>query len=194
MSSDPGANEIQSQEAVMALQAGNYKKACEAFEDISASGQADATACLGLAHARSELGDLAGAFTAVDKSLEMSPGNLRALLFKADHLEQGGESRQALEYYQHALGLAGNTADIPKDVAQGLQRAKQACEKKDQENQSFLKEKLKSQGFTAGPLNRRFQQSLDLIFESKEVFYQEPRRYYSPGLTQIQFYERDQFE
>jgi aspartyl/asparaginyl beta-hydroxylase (cupin superfamily) len=53
---------------------------------------------------------------------------------------------------------------------------------------------MKEQGFTPGTESRRFQQSLDIIFDSKEIFYQEPRRYYFPGLPQIQFYERDQFD
>ena len=57
-----------------------------------------------------------------------------------------------------------------------------------------MTEKLKTEGFSPGPANGRFQQSLDLIFDSKDIFYQEPRRYYYPGLPQIQFYEREQFD
>ncbi len=53
---------------------------------------------------------------------------------------------------------------------------------------------MKAEGFTPGPNNRRFQQSLDIIFESRVIYYQGPRRYYYTGLPQITFCERVQFE
>ncbi|MFT5132930.1 MAG: aspartate beta-hydroxylase [Gammaproteobacteria bacterium] len=194
ISSDTRENIKLVEEAFAALQAGNCKKARDSFERIVTLGQADATSWLGLAHACSKLGDNTAVFAAVDKSLELEPGNLRALIFKADKLEQSGESRVALEYYQHVLALGNNLEELPKDVMDGLQRAQQACDRKDAEYKSFLSEKMKEEGFSPSPTNRRFQQSLGLIFESKKIFYQEPRRYYYPGLPQIQFYEREQFE
>lgn len=182
------------QDAVAALQAGDSKKAREVFERVVASGQADTSSWLGLAFACAQLGDNTATLDAVNKALELEPRNIRAIIFKADHLENQGETRQALELYQHALRLAAKAGQLPNDVIQGLQRAEQACARKDEEYKSFLIEKMKAEGFAPGPDNRRFQQSLDIIFDSKEVFYQEPRRYYFPGLPQIQFYERDQFD
>ena len=58
---------------------------------------------------------------------------------------------------------------------------------------SFLMEKMNAEGITFAP-DSRFQESLDIISGAKDVFYQEPRRYYFPGLPQIQFYEREQFD
>ena len=174
------ANTIQqlTEDAFAALQAGNSQKAREVFDHIIATGQPDATTWLGQAHACSQLGDSPAALAALDRSLQLEPGNLRALLFKADHLEKEGETRQALEYYQHALALANNTAELPDDVKQGLQRGHQACAQKDREYKSFLTEKMKTEGFSPTATSRRFQQSLDMIFEDREIFYQEPRRYY----------------
>jgi aspartyl/asparaginyl beta-hydroxylase (cupin superfamily) len=182
------------QEAVAALQAGNAKKAREVFERVVAAEQADTTSWLGLAFACAQLGDESATLGAVNKALELEPQNLRAIIFKADHLENHGESGQALEFYQHALRLAAKAGQLPNDVIQGLQRAQQACARKDEEYRKFLVEKMQAKGFSARPENRRFRQSLDIIFDSKEIFYQEPRRYYFPGLPQIQFYERDQFD
>lgn len=59
---------------------------------------------------------------------------------------------------------------------------------------SFLMQEIEASGLSFHPGNRRFQQSLDLMLGDKEIYYQKPRRYYYPGLPQIQFYERDQFE
>ena len=194
MNTEASAIQNLTQEAFTALQADNSKKARDVFDRIIATGQTDATTWLGMAHACSQLGDEQATLAAVDKSLEADSGNLRALLFKAEHLEQYDESRQALEYYQHALALARNAGELPEDVKHGLHQAQQACARKDQEYKSFLTEKMKTEGFSPGPTNGRFQQSLDLIFDSKDIFYQEPRRYYYPGLPQIQFYEREQFD
>ena len=182
------------QTAFATLQAGNNQQAREMFERIVASSSADATCLLGLAHACFRLGDAEATLAAVDGALESDPSSLRALLFKADFLEQDGRSRAALEYYQHALALAANGAELTEDVRQGLQRAQQACNRKDGEYRDFLNEKLKADGYSASPASRRFQESIELIFGEKEIFYQEPRRYYFPGLPQIQFYEREQFD
>ncbi|NKB37127.1 MAG: tetratricopeptide repeat protein [Gammaproteobacteria bacterium] len=181
------------QQAFSTLQSGKNQQAREIFEGLVSSGRADATIVLGLAHACFRLEDKTSALAAVDSALEMEPTNLRVLLFKADFLEQDGQSRSALEYYQHALALAANHTEMTEDVKQGLQRAEQACARKDREYKTFLEAKLKDDGYKPSRSNLRFQQSIDLIFGEKEVFYQEPRRYYYPGLPQIQFYEREQF-
>jgi len=181
-------------QAVSALQAGDSKKAREVFEHVVASGDADAASWLGLAFACAQLGDDTATLKAVDKALKLEPGNLRAIIFKADHLENYGSSEEALKFYRHALRLAAKAGHLPDDVIQGLQRAQKASALKDEEYKSFLIERMKAGGFESGPDSRRFQESLDIIFGSREVFYQEPRRYYFPGLPQIQFYEREQFD
>ena len=194
MNTAAAQNQGLAQEAVSALQAGDSQKAREIFERVVATGDADTASWLGLAFACAQLGDNTATLDAVDKALALEPGNLRAIIFKADHLENNSEPDEALKLYQHALRLGTKTAHLPDDVIQGLQRAQQACARKDEEYRSFLLEKMKAGGFESGPDSRRFQESLDIIFGSKEVFYQEPRRYYFPGLPQVQFYEREQFD
>ena len=184
------------QAAIAALRVGDGKKAREVFERIVSMGQATSSTWLGLAFAHAQLGDNAATLAAVNQSLELEPQNIRAIIFKADYLEQQGESRSAVECYAQALRLAGQLGALPDDIKQGLLRAQEACGRKEQEYKSFLMKKLKADGFTPGQSNRRFQESLDILLGLKEVFYQQqrPRRYYYPGLPQIQFYSRDQFE
>ncbi len=182
------------QKAFATLQSGKNQQARDMFEGLISTGRADATIILGLAHACFRLEDKASTLSAIDAALQAEPANLRVLLFKADFLEQDGQSRAALEYYQHALALARNNTEVTEDVKQGLQRAEAACARKDSEYKTFLNDKLKAEGYKPARTNLRFQQSIDLIFGEKEVFYQEPRRYYYPGLPQIQFYEREQFD
>jgi len=181
-------------QAVAALKSGDSQGARAAFERVLATGQGDSSTWLGLAFACGQLGDDAATLFAVNNSLKLEPRNLRALLFKADYLERQGRSRQALEHFQQALKLAANTGKLPEDIAQGLQRAQAACARQREAYTSHLMERIRAAGYVPGPGNRRFQQSLDIVLESRQVYYQEPRRYYYPGLPQVQFYERDEFD
>jgi aspartate beta-hydroxylase len=181
-------------QAVAALQSGDSKTAREAFERAIAAGQADTSTWLGLAFACSQLGDDSATLEAVNKSLAMEPRNLRAVLFKADYLERQGRDRQAQQHYQQALRLAANAGQLPSDIAEGLRRAQAFCARQLEEYRSHLLQRVRASGFSPTPANRRFQQSLDILLEGKQVYYQEPRRYYYPGLPQIQFYEREDFE
>ena len=180
--------------AYSALQAGDSKKAKSVFEQIVDSGKADASHWLGLAYACSRSGDNATTLTAVDKALELQPNNLRAVILKADYLAHLGKSGQSRKFYKYALKLAVNAKDVPGDIKQGLLRAQTACDSQENEYRSFLMERLKAGGYSSSAGNRRFQHSLDLMLGDKEVFYQKPRRYYYPGLPQVQFYEREQFD
>lgn len=187
-------NQGLAQQAAAALQAGDSKKARELFEKVVASGLADTSVWLGLAFACAQSGDNDRTVNAVNTAIELDPQNLRAIIFKADHLFHLGESRTAVEIYQQALQLASGSSNLPGDVQQGLKRARENCVRVDNEYKAFLKAKLKEQGYSPGKERSRFEQSLDIIFESREVYYQQPKRYYFPGLPQIQFYEREQFD
>ena len=180
-------------ESVAALQADDANKARELFEQVVAADANDAASWLGLAFACARLGDDKSTLESVDKALSLEPGNLRALIFKADHLEQSDRSRQALEFYQAALKIAARTAQLPDDVKQGLGRAQAACSRLDAEYETFLLEKLHAHGFRRGQSSPRFEQSLDISCGRRNIYHQEPRRFYFSSLPQIQFYERRQF-
>jgi aspartyl/asparaginyl beta-hydroxylase (cupin superfamily) len=182
------------QQAIGALQSGNSFQARGLFEKIVQFPDADPTAWLGLAFACAHQGDAQAALAAVDRLLELEPDNLRGNIFKADHLQHTGDTRGALRYYQAALQLAARTASHPDDVLEGLQRAQEACKQLDSEYQDFLLRRLKDEGLDVGSSSLRFRQSLDILFGKADVYYQQPRRFYFPGLPQIQFYEREDFD
>ena len=182
------------QQAVGALQSGNAFQARGLFEKIVHFPEADPTAWLGLAFACAHQGDAPAALAAVDKLLELEPDNLRANIFKADHLEHSGNHRGALQFYQAALQIAARTKNHPDDVMEGLQRAQKACEELDSEYRDFLLKALTDKGFDLKSSSLRFRQSLDILFGEADVFYQQPRRFYFPALPQIQFYEREDFD
>ena len=180
-------------ESVAALQADNPQRARALFEQVVAADARDAASWLGLAFACARLGDTDATNAATDKALALEPTNLRALIFKADHLEQSGRQRQAFEFYQAALKAAARTATLPDDVSQGLARAEAACRRLDAEYEAFLIDKLGERGFRRGQSSRRFEDSLDIACGKKQRYLQEPRRFFFEGLPQIEFYERREF-
>lgn len=194
MNATPADIQQLTQSAFSALQAGDATRAKIGFEQIVATGQADTMHWLGMAFACARLGDNSGALSAVDKSLELGPRNLRAVLLKAELLTRQGESRPALQHYKYALKLAETAPDLPPDIRRDLEKAQKACAEQENEYRTFLMERLQAEGFSPGDSHPRFRQSLDLIFGDKQLYYQQPRRFYYPGLPQIQFYEREPFD
>ena len=192
---DPGSdiNRL-AQAAVTALRAGDGRRARSLLEQVTASGRADGSHWFALAVACVQQGDDGAALTAVDKSLETDPRNLRALILKADCLERKGEPGRSLEIYRYALRLAGNAGDLPEDIRQGLARAKVACDRRERAYRSFLLERIHAAGLAPASGGARFQQSLDLMLGDKQIYFQQPRRYFFPGLPQLQFYEPAQFD
>ncbi len=183
-----------SQAAFQILQTGKQSQARELFESIVESPNADTSHWFGLACACAECGDNDSALKAVDRSIALEPRNVRANLFKADYLNHLGESQNAGKYYQMAVRLTAGATDLPPDVQRGLERAKTFTKTDTSQYQTYVHDKLASVGYSSTPENKRFQQSLDIMFESKNIYYQQPRRYNFPYLPQIQFYERDDFE
>ena len=194
MSTDPINVQQLAQSSFSALAEGDPERARDGFERITAAGEADAMHWLGLGLARSRLGDTEQALAALDRALELGPRNLRAVLLKADLLARQGRSRLAFQHYKHGLQLAGGATDFPEDLRQSLARAQQACAEQENEYRNFLLDRLRNHGIRPEESPPRFRQSLDLMFGDKQVYYQEPRRFFYPGLPQIQFYEREQFD
>lgn len=180
--------------AFTALVSQHNDRAKNGFEQIVATGQANTMHWMGLAIACSRLGDTDASMSAVNRSLELHPQNLRSVLLKADLLTQQGQSAPALQHYKYALELADEAQELPDDMKPDLARAKTVCEQKNSEHRDFLLEKLRAEGIDPGNSHPRFMQSLDLMFGNRRVYYQQPRRFYYPGLPQIQFYEREQFD
>ena len=79
-------------------------------------------------------------------------------------------------------------------MLQGLQRAQKACEQLDGEYRDFLLRRLDEEGFDLDSSSLRFRQSLDILFGESDIYFQQPRRFYFPGLPQTQFYEREDFD
>ncbi len=179
-------------EGLAALKGGDAVGARDRLTRVTDSGAADASTWLALAFSCIRLEEFDAAMQAVDGALALDPRNLRALLFKADHLDRVGQPRAALGFYRGALQVASNLDQVPPDVEQGLHRAARFSESHANDYREYLLDALGAQGYSAAA-SERFAESLDLTFGQKRVHLQQPTRYYFPGLAQRAFFPREDF-
>lgn len=178
---------------VEALNRGDPRGARESFERIVTAGQADAAIYLGLAYACSGVKDEPAALAAVDKALLLEPGNMRALMFKGDHLDRAGDVRTASLFYRAVVNGAPPPEKLPPDLRNEVMRAQAMCQRYLAQFESFLMARLESGGLLKENSTARFRQSLDILFGKKKIYFQEPLNYFFPELPQIQFYDRNLF-
>ena len=162
------------------------------FGQLVAAGPADASVHVGLAYACLGSGDPTAAMAATERALALEPGNLRALLLKADHLQRSGDLRAAVSHYQAVVTAAAAQGQLPPDLAREVARARSMCQRHAGEFEAALRQRLSPLGLDDAAAER-FAQSLDILFGRRRIYVQEPRNYYFPGLPQIQFYPRADF-
>jgi aspartyl/asparaginyl beta-hydroxylase (cupin superfamily) len=176
-----------------ALRNGDMLRARECLSRAMAGGRTDPATLLALANACRSLDDQAGKLAAVERLLAAEPRNLRALLIKADHLAAAGDGRSAVSFYLAALRSAPPANQVPADLQSDLQRAKEMSERYAGQYQAHLLESLKARGFDPRRSSPRFSESLDIVLGRRQIYVQQPRYYFFPGLPQIQFYDRALF-
>lgn len=159
------------------------------LERMIAAGQADTSVYLALASACSALADHRAAIAAVDHVLSLQPKHVRALIIKGDQLAALSEARAASSFYRAAVDWAPPEHEMPAEMRDEVARAKALCAGYTASFETHLRQHL--------PLpprqGTRFSESIDILVGRKEVYFQEPRQYFFPGLPQIQFYENSVF-
>lgn len=182
------------QAGARALGQGDFAGARALFERIVEGGGADAPVWLGMAVAHRGLGNVEGMLAALDRLLTLDPRHLRGLIMKADHFAETGDTRAAASFYRTALRAAPPPERLPADLAAEVRRAQAMSDRYAADYEAHLWASIARQGVAAdSPAAARFSQSIDLMLGKKQIFLQEPRHYYFPGLPQIQFYNREPF-
>ncbi|MEG3175270.1 aspartyl/asparaginyl beta-hydroxylase domain-containing protein [Sphingomonas sp. RB3P16] len=154
----------------------------------------DPRALFPLAFACGALGDEAGVRRALQTLLALQPDHIPALIMMGD-LVARTDQRGGTAYYQAALANAAqqSTALTP-DLQADLQRVSACVAATSRDYEAFLHDHLRSNGIRMTPENRRVRQAIDLLTGKTEIFVQRPSSFYFPGLPQIAFFERDQFD
>jgi aspartyl/asparaginyl beta-hydroxylase (cupin superfamily) len=175
-----------------ALGAGRPADARRDFEQIAASGRANAQIWLLLAHVRGLLGDHQAAEAAADEVLKRDAANLRAMIIKGDARIAAGDERAGISFYKTAAAGAAEIPGLPADLKSEIDRAERTAIALTERFRGRLEEYLRSAGVSdASP---RFRESMEILAGQKQVYFQQPTAYFFPRLPQIQFYEPEQFD
>ncbi|HYD13824.1 MAG TPA: aspartyl/asparaginyl beta-hydroxylase domain-containing protein [Allosphingosinicella sp.] len=177
-----------------ALRAGNAAAARQSFERLAASGRANAQIWLLLAHSCATLGDHGAAERAADEVLRRDNRNLRALIMKGDARGAGGDEAAAASFYNNVLRLAAQLGELPADLKAELARVEQAARAFSGRSRARLEAYLAEAGLGPEAQSARFRESIAILLEEKQVYFQQPSAYYFPGLPQRQYYEREEFD
>ncbi|MDX1293824.1 MAG: aspartyl/asparaginyl beta-hydroxylase domain-containing protein [Hyphomonas sp.] len=138
---------------------------------------------------RARASDWDAAADLLDRVLAAAPNDLGSLLLLGDVSHSAGNLQAASDAYRAALALAAQAASLPDAVRAGLQRAQQRLAEYASEYAARLDRLIPPAERSA-----RFNQSLDILLGRQPVYLQEPRRYYFPGLPQIQIYDTAGFD
>ena len=169
-----------------ALRAGDAAAARQSFERLAASGRANAQIWLLLGHSCVRLGDHAAAERAADEVLRRDNRNLRALIMKGDARQAGGDEAAAASFYNIILKLAPQLGELPADLGAELARVEQAAKAFTGRSRERLEAHLAEVGLGPEAQSARFRESIAILLEEKQVYYQQPSAYYFPGLPQRQ--------
>jgi aspartyl/asparaginyl beta-hydroxylase (cupin superfamily) len=180
-------------QGIEALRRGDAARARESFQRIVAAGLADASTHVGIAFACRALRDRVGAMAALDRALELEPGNPQALIVKGDFFSEAGDARAAAAFYRAAVRSVPAREQLPPELRREVERADALCARYASQFEAFLEAQLASRGLGAQAHGPRFRESLELLFGRKEIYFQRPRYYFFPGLAHIQFFDRAQF-
>jgi hypothetical protein len=175
-----------------ALQRGDAKAACAHFQSATATGTAGADAWFGLSLAHRHLGSLQAERAALDRTLEINPRSVPALIRKGDLYTAQADARAATTFYNAALKIARSMRATPPEWRAELERVAALVQGNARAFEQHLLDDLGRTGL-GRPGTQRFARALDLLLGRRQVYQQQPQVFYFPELPQIEFYDRADF-
>lgn len=139
------------------------------------------------------LGRHEDALTAARTVVDRDPRNCEAMIIKADAIRALQGPRAAGKAYLAAIEAAPPKDRLSQHLAQELARARTACAEEAKTYEAFLRSHMDGAGFDGGDGTTRVDQALDIMFGRRQVFTQQPLKFYFPELPQVQFYDPDLF-
>jgi aspartyl/asparaginyl beta-hydroxylase (cupin superfamily) len=177
-------------EGLAALRRGDGGTAHRQLSRLAAEADGAVVPWLALAQACKMMGDSKGEMAALQKQLALNSSDLPTLLMMAEAKVRANDDRAATSFYQSALHLAQTLQDIPQILIPQLQKGQAFLQQGTKRYEEHLQASLQKSGAL---INKRVQQSLDLLLGKTELYQQQPSMFYFPGLPQKQFYERSEF-
>ncbi|QNM83409.1 aspartyl/asparaginyl beta-hydroxylase domain-containing protein [Sphingomonas sabuli] len=147
-----------------------------------------------LAIATERCGDTANASALLDRFLAAQPNVVSAWLLKGDWAVRDKDGGAATFAYGRAFALERHQPDLPREIHQRLADAHQWVVNAQEQRTDAIVQELADAGFDVRSAPKRFRQSLDYVSGKANIYVQRPTTYYFPGLPQIAFFEREDFD
>nr|MBP6700860.1 aspartyl beta-hydroxylase [Halioglobus sp.] len=180
--------------ALATLQRGDARAALGMLLDAERKLPASLGIKLNLALAYRTLADYPGALRALNAALALDPYFFLALLSKGMVLEQMGRPRIAAEAYRNALKIAPPPDQTPPSLDAPIKRARACVAEQAAALASYLRHQLGAlRTQHSGESLGRFEECLDVLAGTKQVFHAEPVLLHVPRLPAIPFFEREYF-
>jgi aspartate beta-hydroxylase len=181
-----------STQGMEALKRGDIGAARDLFGRVIAAGAADADTWFSLSLVHQGLRSANEESAALDKTLELNPRYLPALIRKGDLYTQRGDLRAASAFYRAAIQVGGAMQGLSPQWRAELARIEGLCQDNTRIFEQHLVGDLERQGL-GQPGTERFGHAMELLLGKRQIFHQQPRYFHFPELPQIQFYDRAQF-
>jgi aspartate beta-hydroxylase len=175
-----------------ALKRGDDAGARALFQRATEAPGATADSWYGLALTQGKLNASESQGAALERALGLDASHLPALIARGDLYLRQGDERAASAYYGTALRGAAAQASVPPEWRSELERVRTAREALTRRFEERLLGALAGQGLGA-PGSERVVEAVDLLLGRRQLFQQQPRYFYFPGLPQVQFYPREAF-
>ena len=180
--------------ALATLQRGDARAALGMLLDAERKLPASLGIKLNLALAYRTLADYPGALRALNAALAIDPYFFLALLSKGMVLEQMGRPRIAAEAYRNALKIAPPPDQTPPSLEAPIKRARACVAEQAAALALHLRHQLGAlRTQHSGESLGRFEECLDVLAGTKQVFHAEPVLLHVPRLPAIPFFEREYF-
>lgn len=152
---------------------------------------AGSDAWFGLSRAHRALGAAEAEEAALDRALALTPRHVPALIRRGDLCAARADARAAHSFYRAALKIAGGMRAPPPQWREDLERVNALVKQSMQSVERHLLDDLAAARLGSG--TGRFTHAIDLLLGRRQIYLQQPKVFYFPGLPQVQFYERADF-
>jgi aspartyl/asparaginyl beta-hydroxylase (cupin superfamily) len=180
--------------AMQAMKAGQVSEARTILRQALRDHPDDTRLWLNLAGACRALGDLPGAFAALEGALRIDPRSFLALLMKASLIERQHGPREAGVAYGVALTQAPALEGLDPATRRALEHARAVhADYQDGLRRQLLDSVSDSRGLARSAESRRIETFIEHLAGTRRIFHQKPTSFFYPGLPSIEFYPREDF-
>lgn len=174
-------------DGLAALRARDMRRAAELLRAAASSVSDDKMPWIALANAELALGNNGAAEAALDRQLGLAIRDVGALLMKGLLREQDKDTRSAVSFYRAAIAQLEFDGQVPPALTALLAHARGFIGQADVGFATFLEQSL------GDGLSPAMTQAIDLLTGRRQLYLQQPRTFYYPGLAQTQFFDPADF-